>query len=183
MRYYNVDLETADLAYLIPPSIGMIIYGVISGTSISELFIAGLGPGVLIIILFSLYCIWYAKRHDLLVEAKATWKERFVSIRRALWPLGFPLIVVGDIYGGVFSPTEAAAVCVLYALILEWIVFRSIKLHDFYDIALSTGAVTSMVFILIVAGAVFSWVLSFAQIPQQIISSIGLDGSGGHSWK
>ncbi|WP_227369497.1 TRAP transporter large permease [Halomonas sp. M20] len=171
-------VNAADLAYLIPPSIGMIIYGVISGTSISELFIAGLGPGFLIIILFSLYCIWYAKRHDIPVEEKATWKERFISIRRALWPLGFPLIVVGGIYGGIFSPTEAAAVCVLYALILEWVVFRSIKLRDFYDIALSTGAITSMVFILIAAGAVFSWVLSFAQVPQQIISSIGLDGAG-----
>ncbi len=171
-------VNAADLAYLIPPSIGMIIYGVISGTSISELFIAGLGPGLLIIALFSLYCIWYAKRHNIPVEPKASWAERLTSIRRAVWPLGFPAIVVGGIYGGVFSPTEAAAVCVLYALILELVIFRSIKIRDVFDIALSTGAVTSVVFILIAAGAAFSWVLSYAQIPQQLIAAIGLNDAG-----
>lgn len=171
-------INAADLAYLIPPSIGMIIYGVISGTSISELFIAGLGPGLLIIVLFSIYCIYYAKKHNIPVEAKASWKERLVALRNALWPLGFPLIVVGGIYGGIFSPTEAAAICVLYAFILEKAVFRSITLKDSWDIALSTGAITSVVFILIAAGAAFSWVLSYAQIPQQIIASIGLEGAG-----
>lgn len=171
-------VNAADLAYLIPPSIGMIIYGVISGTSISELFIAGLGPGLLIIALFSLYCIWYAKRHNIPVEPKASWSERLLSVRRAIWPLGFPVIVVGGIYGGIFSPTEAAAVCVLYALVLEVVVFRSIKTRDIFDIALSTGAVTSVVFILIAAGAAFSWVLSYAQIPQQLIAAIGLDDAG-----
>lgn len=171
-------INAADLAYLIPPSIGMIIYGVISGTSISELFIAGLGPGLLIIVLFSMYCIYYAKKHNIPVEPRANWKERFVALRRALWPLGFPAIIVGGIYGGVFSPTEAAAICVLYALILEGLVFRSIKFRDVIDIALSTGAITSVVFILIAAGAAFSWVLSYAQIPQQIIASIGLEGAG-----
>ncbi|MEH6628969.1 MAG: TRAP transporter large permease [Motiliproteus sp.] len=171
-------VNAADLAYLIPPSIGMIIYGVISGTSISELFIAGLGPGLLIIVLFSIYCMWYAKKHDIPMEPRASWGERFTALRRALWPMGFPLIVVGGIYGGIFSPTEAAAICVLYALILEWVVFRSIKARDVFDIALSTGAITSVVFILIAAGAAFSWVLSYAQIPQQIIASIGLEGAG-----
>nr|WP_067289301.1 TRAP transporter large permease [Marinobacterium profundum] len=171
-------INAADLAYLIPPSIGMIIYGVISGTSISELFIAGIGPGLLIIALFSAYCIWYAKKHNIPVEPKASWGERMTSVRRAIWPLGFPAIVVGGIYGGIFSPTEAAAICVLYALILETLVFRSIKLREIFDIALSTGAVTSVVFILIAAGAAFSWVLSYAQIPQQLIAAIGLEGAG-----
>ncbi|WP_271270816.1 TRAP transporter large permease [Aliamphritea hakodatensis] len=171
-------INAADLAYLIPPSIGMIIYGVISGTSISELFIAGLGPGLLIIVLFSMYCIWYARRHNIPVEPKANWSQRLTALRRAMWPAGFPLIVVGGIYGGIFSPTEAAAICVLYALILELCVFRSINLKDVADIALSTGAVTSVVFILIAAGAAFSWVLSYAQIPQQIIASLGLEGAG-----
>jgi tripartite ATP-independent transporter DctM subunit len=171
-------INAADLAYLIPPSIGMIIYGVISGTSISELFIAGLGPGILIIVLFSLYCMWYAKKHNIPIEPKASWSERWHALRRALWPAGFPAIIVGGIYGGVFSPTEAAAVCVLYAIVLELVIFRSIKLKDIVDIAVSTGAITSVVFILIAAGAAFSWLLSYAQIPQQIIASLGLEGAG-----
>lgn len=167
-------VNAADLAYLIPPSIGMIIYGVVSGTSISELFIAGIGPGLLIVALFSLYCMWYAKRHNIPVEPKADWSARWLAVRRAVWPTGFPLIIVGGIYGGVFSPTEAAAVCVLYALILEAFVFKSIRLRDLPDIALSTGAITSVVFILIAAGAAFSWTLSFAQVPQTILAAIGL---------
>jgi tripartite ATP-independent transporter DctM subunit len=170
-------INAADLAYLIPPSIGMIIYGVISGTSISELFIAGLGPGILIIVLFSMYCMWYAKKHNIPIEPKASWSERWLALRRAAWPAGFPMIIVGGIYGGIFSPTEAAAICVLYAIILELIIFRSIKLKDIFEIAVSTGAITSVVFILIAAGAAFSWLLSYAQIPQQVIASIGLEGA------
>ncbi|MES0813052.1 TRAP transporter large permease [Roseibium sp. SCPC15] len=171
-------VNAADLAYLIPPSIGMIIYGVVSGTSISQLFIAGIVPGLLIVALFSAYCMWYAIRHDIPVLPKADWGERFKSVRRAVWPMGFPLIIVGGIYGGVFSPTEAAAICVLYAVILEAVVFRSIRLRDLPDIALSTGAITSVVFILIAAGAAFSWTLSFAQVPQTIISALGLSEAG-----
>lgn len=171
-------VNAADLAYLIPPSIGMIVYGVVSGTSISELFVAGIGPGLLIVLLFSLYCVYYAWRHNIPTEPKSHWDERFVAMRRAIWPLGFPVIIVGGIYGGVFSPTEAAAVCVLYALILELLVFRSIRLRDIPDIALSTGTITSVVFILIAAGAAFSWLLSYAQVPQQVIQAAGLDGAG-----
>ncbi len=171
-------VNAADLAYLIPPSIGMIVYGVVSGTSISELFVAGIGPGLLIVLLFSLYCVYYSWRHNIPMEPKSHWDERLVAMRRAIWPLGFPVIIVGGIYGGVFSPTEAAAVCVLYAMILELLVFRSIRLRDIPDIALSTGAITSVVFILIAAGAAFSWLLSYAQVPQQIIQAIGLDSAG-----
>ena len=171
-------VNAADLAYLIPPSIGMIIYGVISGTSISQLFIAGIVPGLLIVVLFSAYCMFYSYRHNIPVLPREGWGQRLTAIRRALWPLGFPAIIVGGIYGGVFTPTEAAAVCVLYAVILEVIIFRSIRLRDLGDIALSTGAITSVVFILVAAGAAFSWTLSFAQVPQDIIESLGLNEAG-----
>ncbi|WP_136657796.1 TRAP transporter large permease [Nitratireductor sp. XY-223] len=171
-------VNAADLAYLIPPSIGMIIYGVVSGTSISKLFIAGILPGLLIVALFSAYCMWYAYRHDIPVLPRANWKSRLLATRRAVWPMGFPLIIVGGIYGGVFSPTEAAAICVLYAVILEALVFRSIRMRDLPGIALSTGAITSVVFILIAAGAAFSWTLSFAQVPQTIIQALGLNDAG-----
>ena len=167
-------VNSADLAYLIPPSIGMIIYGVVSGTSIAQLFLAGIVPALLIVLLFSLYCIWYSIRHKISVLPRTSWSERFRSMRSAAWPMGFPVIIVGGIYGGVFSPTEAAAICVLYAVILEVIIFRSIHMRDLPDIALSTGAITSVVFILIAAGAAFSWTLSFAQLPQAIIASLGL---------
>ena len=171
-------VNSSDIAFLIPPSIGMIIYGVVSGTSIAELFIAGIGPGLLILAIFSAYSVVYAIRNNVPTEPKASWSERGTAVRQALWPLGFPAIIVGGIYGGVFSPTEAAAVCVLYALMLELVVFRSMSLKDVYRTAQSTGLITAVVFILVGAGAAFSWVISFGQIPQQILSSIGIAEMG-----
>jgi len=171
-------VNASDIAFLIPPSIGMIIYGVVSNTSIAELFIAGIGPGLLILFCFSVYAYIYAKRHGVPVEEKSSWAERFRAARAALWPLGFPVIIIGGIYGGIFSPTEAAAACVLYALILETIVFRELDLKGVYQTAKSTGLITGVVFILVAAGAAFSWVISFAQIPQAILTGIGIDQMG-----
>lgn len=171
-------INASDLAYLIPPSIGMIVYGVISGTSISELFIAGIGPGLLVLAMFAIYAVIYSRAKGIPTEDKASWAERFRAMARAVWPLGFPVVIIGGIYGGVFSPTEAASICVLYALILEVLVFRSIKLSNVPEIALSTGLVTAVVFILVGAGAAFSWIISFAQIPQALIAAVGLDGAG-----
>ncbi|MEW5425101.1 TRAP transporter large permease [Amorphus sp. 3PC139-8] len=171
-------VNSSDIAFLIPPSIGMIIYGVVSNTSISQLFIAGVGPGLLILALFSAYSVLYAVRNNVPTEPKTSWKERGHATWRALWPLGFPVIIIGGIYGGIFSPTEAAAVCVLYALILEMAIFRSVDMKTLYETAKSTGLITAVVFILVGAGAAFSWVISFAQIPQHVLSSIGISEMG-----
>lgn len=171
-------INASDIAFLIPPSIGMIIYGVVSSTSIAELFIAGIGPGLLLLVLFSAYSIIYATVKGVPTEPKASWSERLTAVRNAVWPLGFPVIIVGGIYGGVFSPTEAAAACVLYAIILEFVVFRSLQPSDIYTIAKSTGLITAVVFILVGAGAAFSWVISFAQVPQQILAAIGVADMG-----
>jgi tripartite ATP-independent transporter DctM subunit len=171
-------VNASDIAFLIPPSIGMIIYGVVSGTSIAELFIAGIGPGLLILALFSAYSMYYATRHNVPTEPKATWRERAGAVRAALWPLGFPAIIIGGIYGGIFSPTEAAAACVLYALILEVLVFRTLTPRGVYETAKSTGLITAVVFILVAAGAAFSWVISFAQIPQAMLGAVGITEMG-----
>ncbi|MFC3285658.1 TRAP transporter large permease [Litchfieldella rifensis] len=171
-------INSSDIAFLIPPSIGMIIYGVISGTSIGELFIAGIGPGLMILFMFSVYCVIYSIIKDVPTEAKSSWRERLTAVQQALWPLGFPVIIVGGIYGGIFSPTEAAAACVLYAIILEFVVFRSLKLPDIYAIAKSTGLITAVVFILVAVGNGFSWIISFAQIPQQILTAVGVQEAG-----
>jgi tripartite ATP-independent transporter DctM subunit len=171
-------INASDIAMLIPPSIAMIVYGVVSGTSIAELFIAGVGPGLLILALFSAYSVAYAYANDIPTMAKASWGERLDVMKRAVWPLGFPVIIVGGIYGGVFSPTEAAAVCVLYAFLLEFVIFRSLRLPELWDIAMSTGLITAVVFILVGIGAAFSWAISFAQIPQEIIAALGLAEAG-----
>ncbi len=171
-------VNSSDIAFLIPPSIGMIIYGVVSNTSIAELFIAGVGPGLMILVFFATYSMIYATVMKVPTEPKASWGERMRAVRDAIWPLGFPVIIVGGIYGGIFSPTEAAAACVLYAVILEFIVFRELKLTDIYTIAKSTGLITAVVFILVGAGAAFSWVISFAQIPQAMLGAVGITEMG-----
>jgi C4-dicarboxylate transporter, DctM subunit len=171
-------INSSDIAFLIPPSIGMIIYGVISGTSIGELFIAGIGPGLLILAMFSVYCVIYAIVKDVPTEPRSSWRERLTAVQKALWPLGFPVLIVGGIYGGIFSPTEAAAACVLYAVILEFLIFRSLKLPDIYTIAKSTGLITAVVFILVAVGNGFSWIISFAQIPQTLLAAAGIHEAG-----
>ena len=171
-------VNASDIAFLIPPSIGMIIYGVVSGTSIAELFLAGIGPGLLILVMFSIYSYVYAVRHDVPTEPRMPWPDRLRAVRRAIWPMGFPALIIGGIYGGVFSPTEAAAACVLYALVLEMLVFRQVSPRQLFATAKSTGLITAVVFILVGAGAAFSYVISFAQIPQEILAGIGIDGMG-----
>jgi tripartite ATP-independent transporter DctM subunit len=171
-------VNSSDIAFLIPPSIGMIIYGVVAKVSIPELFIAGIGPGLLILVMFSIYSVIYAKINDVPTEPAASWGERAQAVKRAFWPLGFPFLIIGGIFLGVFSPTEAAAISVIYALVLEVLIFRTMKITDLYQVALSTGMVTAVVFILVGAGAAFAWVLSFAQIPQQILGGLGIDEMG-----
>jgi len=173
-----LTINASDIAMLIPPSIGMIVYGVVSGASIGELFIAGLGPGLLILLLFSIYSYFYAKKENIPVQDRSTWGQRLGALRRSLMPLGFPAIIIGGIYGGIFTPTEAAAVCVIYALVLEVVIFRSVKWSEVPQIALSTGLITAVVFVLVAAGNAFSWTISFAQIPQAILGGLGLMDAG-----
>ncbi len=171
----SLIISASGIALLIPPSIGMIIYGGISQTSISELFIAGVVPGLLILILFSAYSVFFAVKHQVPTVARSSWNEKMKATREAVWPLGFPIIVVVGIYGGLFSPTEAASICVLYALLLEVVIFRELNFKDVLGIAKSTGLITAVVFILVAVGSAFSWVISFAQIPQAIMAGLGLN--------
>jgi tripartite ATP-independent transporter DctM subunit len=163
-------INSAGIALLIPPSIAMIIYGVATGTSVGDLFIAGIGPGLLVFLVFSLYCYFAAGRmKNVRVRPKTTWRQRGQAFKKSFLALGFPVFVLGSIYTGTASPTEASAVAVLYAFIVEVLVYRNLKLKDIYRIALSTGLVTGVVFILVGSGAVFSWIIGYAKIPNQIL--------------
>ncbi len=165
--------SASGIALLIPPSIGMIIYASVAKTSIADLFIAGILPGLLVLLLFSLYSIFYAYRKKIQTMPKASMAERYAALRHALLPLGFPLIIIIGIYGGFVSPLEASAICVLYAFIVEFFIFRAINLKDVVDVAKTTGLVTAVVFILVGAGAVFSWIIALEGIPEIILTSMG----------
>ncbi len=165
-------MSSANIALLIPPSIMMILYCVVTGTSVAELFLAGIGPGIFIFICFAVYDYFYAKRRNLPTRPKATWKERFQTFKKAFLTLGLPLIILGGIYSGMTSPTEAAAIAVLYALILEVLVYKSITWKDIPKISYSTGLVTGIVFIIAATGQAFSWAITFANIPNIITETL-----------
>lgn len=165
-------INSSNIALLIPPSVVMVMYGVVTGASVGELFIAGIGPGLLVLAFFSIYSYFRAKIKGTPVARRDTWEERWEAFKKAILPLGFPGIIIGGIYSGLFSPTEAAAASVLYALILEVIVYRSIKLKDIPSIALSSGMITSVVFILVAAGASFAWMFSLGRIPQMLTATV-----------
>ena len=162
-------INASDIAYLIPPSIGFIVYGVATSTSIGKLFLAGIIPGILVFLLFSLYSFFYSKVKHIGLYPKANLKDRLRAIRGGLPVMGFPLVIIGGIYSGFFSPTEAAAASVAYALILETLLYKSLTLKKIVDAFLQTGVITGVVFILVGAGQALSWMLSFLQIPQQIM--------------
>lgn len=175
--YKNKDslsliISSAIIALLIPPSISMIMYCVVTGASVGDLFIAGFLPGLLILLCFSIYSFWFAKHKGIPTTQRADFKKFKTQFFRSLGPLGFPLIIFVGIFSGIFSPTEAAAVAVLYAFVLEVVIYKSIKLKDIKNIALSTAVVTTAVFVLVAAGTVLSWVLSYARLPQLIATSI-----------
>lgn len=171
-------INSAIIALLIPPSISMIMYAVVTGSSVGDLFIAGVGPGILMFLLFAIYSYFYARHARIPLQPRKSWGERMKALKTAIPPLGFPLIIFIGIYGGYFSPTESAAVAVVYAFILEFFVFRTLKFKDIFRIALSTAVSTSIVFVLVAGGQLFSWVISYAQIPQMLTGSLlGADPS------
>ncbi|ABE60483.1 TRAP transporter large permease [Chromohalobacter israelensis] len=170
-------VNASDIALLIPPSIGFIVYGVVMKTSIGDLFLAGILPGLMILAMFALYCYIYSRIKGIEAEPRASWRERARAIRRVILPMGFPVLVVGGIYGGFFSAVEASAVAVAYALLLEVVIYRQVSIRDLGSLALSTGMITAVVFILVAIGAAFSQTLGTAGVPDKILGPV-IDGIG-----
>jgi C4-dicarboxylate transporter DctM subunit len=169
-RPYAAALQatSAELGVIIPPSIPMILYGVSAEVSIGELFIAGFGPGLLISLALMLFVWVYCKfkgwgKNDgegRLSVGRATWK--------AGWALLMPVIILGGIYGGVFTPTEASAVAVVYALVVGVLIYREIGLRDLYPI-LRKSVISSAVIMFIIANAgLFAFLLTRAGVPDAI---------------
>jgi C4-dicarboxylate transporter DctM subunit len=169
---FSAGLVTAvgAIDIIIPPSIPMIVYGAVAEESVPRLYAAGIFPGLLIGALLCGYVIWQAKRHNF-GFAEALNGRRFVnSIRRGLWALGAPVIILGGIYGGVFSPTEAAAVACVYAGFGTVIVFRELSLADIFEAAGTTAVFTAQILIIVACAGVFSWILTVNQVPESLVS-------------
>ena len=163
-----LQATSAELGVVIPPSIPMILFGVAAEVSIGELFIAGFGPGLLIGLALMLYVFVYCKIKGLGRNDGDGRLPIGPAIKQALWALMMPVIILGGIYGGIFTPTEASAVAVVYSLFVGMVVFREIKPHHLLAI-LKKSAISSSVILFIIANAgLFAFMITRAGVPDAI---------------
>jgi len=158
------------LGILIPPSGPMIIYGAITDTSVGKLFIAGILPGIAISLLFIIYCWFHSRRlPELAKESSSTWSEKGAALKRVAFSLILPPVIIGGIYSGAATPTEAAGVGAAMSFIICFVVYRRLRLRDMIPILKDTVKVTSMLLMIIGAAVYFGQVLTINQIPQKIV--------------
>ena len=160
------------LGILIPPSVVMIVYGVTAEVSIAQLFMAGVVPGLMLGGMMILQTYIGAKKLGFKATTPEPWSERVKKFGKAFWALLIVVVVIGGIYGGIFTPTEAAAASAIYALIISLFVYKDIKFKDLWDICLESAITTAMIFFIIANAVVFAYLLTSENIPQTIADSI-----------
>lgn len=154
------------LGMLIPPSVPLIIYGAITGESIGKLFMAGIIPGVLLALLYCLLVIIRALRGDIkVVEPRSSWRERFESVKRAFWGLAIIPVIIGGMYVGWFTPTEAAAVGVALALIVSGLIYRTLKIRDMIPTLMEALTPSVMIYAILLGASLFNYMITLYGIP------------------
>ncbi|MDP9972251.1 tripartite ATP-independent transporter DctM subunit [Variovorax paradoxus] len=157
------------IAPIIPPSIGFVIFGVAANVSISKLFLAGIVPGLLMGL--SIAITWYlvANKEDIVPPPRATWPERIQALKESTWALVLPIIVIVGLKFGVFTPTEAAVVAAVYALLVSTLVYRELSLKQLYGVFASAAKTTAVIMFLTAAAMVSAWLITVADIPAQTV--------------
>ena len=157
---------------IIPPSIPMIVYGMATEESVPRLYAAGVLPGLLIAGMLALYVVWFARRNGIGAGERFRWDVFLRAAGRGIWALGAPFIILGGIYGGVFAPTEAAAVACVYAAFVTCFVYRELNWRDIVQAAASTVVFTGQVLIIVACASVFAWLLTVNQVPAAMVAWI-----------
>ena len=160
------------IGVIIPPSITFVVYGSIADTSIGDLFIAGLLPGIIMGIGLMIVALVVGRKSDLKTLPKASKKERWAAFKDAFWGLMMPVIILGGIYGGIFTPTEAAAVSVVYGLFVGVFIYKKIRFKEFYAILMDTTSTTATVMFITMAASLFAYVLTRARLDVTISSAL-----------
>lgn len=158
------------IAPVIPPSIGLVVFGVAANVSIGKLFLAGIVPGLLMGTGIAL--AWWlaaAKEHVTLPEP-ATRQEKISAFKQSIWALGLPFIVLFGLRFGIFTPTEAAVVAAVYALFVAMVVYRELSLPQLYEVLVSSAKITAIIMFLVASSMVCAWLITVADIPEQIIA-------------
>ncbi len=153
------------IGIIVPPSIALVVYGIVAEADIPRLFLAGVFPGVLVGLTLILLVYVIAKRRGYAgARRRAGWREAARAFGRAFWGLLAPLIILVGIYAGKFTPTEAAAVAVVYAVLVDMFIYREMKLRDVLDVFVESGATSAQVLFIVASAYLFSWVLQYEGI-------------------
>ena len=159
------------IAPIIPPSISFIIFGVATNVSITKLFFAGIAPGLMMGLTLIAVWAWVARKHGSIKPSpRVPWASRLKALRDSLWALMLPVIIIGGLRGGVFTPTEAAVVAAVYALLVSLFVYREIGLRDLAPLFVNAARTTAVVMFLVAAAMVSSYMITLADMPQDLIA-------------
>ena len=160
------------IAVVIPPSIAMILYSLSAQQSAVALFTAGILPSLLIGLVDAAYVMAYARIKTVPLTARARWDTIWTSTKEASWSISIVVVIFGGIYGGIFTPTEAAGVAVIYSLFVTMVVHREVGLADLWRIIMSSVFLISQILMIVTAAGLYSWLLTTSGIPQQIVAEI-----------
>ncbi len=164
----GVITTSGALGILIPPSIVMVMYAVATNTSVGALFIAGIVPGLVLAFFLGCTTWWRARRNDYPRQPKATWLQRWLTFRESAWGLILVIVVIGGIYSGVFTPTEAAAISAVYAFFVAVFVYRDMPLKSVGRVLLDSANMSAMLLYIITNAVMFSYLMTSEQIPQAL---------------
>ena len=171
---FAVSLITSSgaVAVIIPPSISMILYAMTAQVSAIKLFTAGILPSLLIGIVDAIYVLIYAQVKMLPLSSPARWNNIWAATREASWAIGTIVVIFGGIYGGVFTPTEAAGVAVVYSLFVAMFVYREVGLAELWQIITNSVVLIAQILIIVTGAGVYSWLMTTSGIPQNLINAI-----------
>lgn len=159
------------IAPIIPPSISFIIFGVATNVSITKLFFAGIAPGLMMGLTLVAVWTWVARKHGAIKPAlRQPWSARLRALRESAWALLLPVIIIGGLRGGIFTPTEAAVVAAVYALLISLFVYREIGLRHLLPLFINAARTTAVVMFLVAAAMVSSYMITLADMPQDLIA-------------
>ncbi len=174
----GVITTSGALGILIPPSIVMVMYSVTTNTSVGALFMAGVVPGLMLAFLLGLTTWVLAKKRGYPRMARASWGERWDAFRKSAWGLFLIVIVMGGIYSGVFTPTEAAAIAAVYAFIISVFVYKDLRLDQVGRVLLDSASLSAMLLYIITNAVLFSFLMTSENIPQQMAAWVTGQGLG-----
>lgn len=164
--------SSGSIALLIPPSIMMILYAMVTNTSVGALFMGGIIPGLLMALCFMIYTTWYSVKGGIGKVRGFNVGYFLKTTKDAGWTLGVPVLIIGGIYSGIFSPTEAAVVSTFYAILVSVFIYKEINLKDVIDIAKDSAMLTGKIFIIVASSAVFAWLITVGQAGPMILEMV-----------